>query len=160
MGIELLPTALYRLFDGNGRLLYIGITYQLTARFASHRVTKEWWSDVARADIEWHPRRSAAEIAEGVAIRIENPLWNKSVPAEGQTGGAGRPKWVPPNAEVAAEIAHVVAARDRTLDAKAAFMKALADLVPAQVPVAYIAAGIGVERKTIYRYLERLRNQS
>lgn len=69
-------TALYRLFDGEGRLLYVGITFNPRDRWNGHSGTKSWWKDVMRREVEWYETRSEAEGAEYAAIRSELPLYN------------------------------------------------------------------------------------
>jgi hypothetical protein len=69
-------TALYRLFDSAGRLLYVGITFNPSDRWRGHSGTKSWWKDVTRREVEWHTTRSAAERAETTAITDERPLYN------------------------------------------------------------------------------------
>ena len=71
-----IPTALYRLFDAAGTLLYIGISDNLKKCFAQHAATKPWWPDVARRTVEWHPSRAEAAAAETAAIRAECPSLN------------------------------------------------------------------------------------
>lgn len=68
---------LYRLYDAEGQLLYVGISYSAIARFAQHKADKPWIADVARVDIETHSV-SRAEIAEieRLAILAERPLHN------------------------------------------------------------------------------------
>lgn len=70
------PTALYRLFSGRGRLLYVGITGDIRGRLARHAREKPWWPDVARKTVEWHLTREDAAAAELAAIRTENPVYN------------------------------------------------------------------------------------
>ena len=69
-------TALYRLRDCAGVLLYIGITHDPEARWRAHAATKAWWSEVTRKEVEWHPDRCCAEAAEVAAIRAELPRHN------------------------------------------------------------------------------------
>lgn len=69
-------TALYRFWDITDVLLYVGITRDPPARFGQHGKDKSWWRDVARIDLEWHPSRNAAEVAEKAAIEDEKPLYN------------------------------------------------------------------------------------
>lgn len=69
-------TALYRFFDGEGLLLYVGITDNPKERFYQHSKTKHWWESVASQRIEWLDSRNDAEVAERTAIRGERPLWN------------------------------------------------------------------------------------
>src|SRR5699024_9013718 len=49
-------TCLYRFYDSAGRLLYVGITMDLSRRLAKHR-QRDWWPDVAEADYEYFPGR-------------------------------------------------------------------------------------------------------
>ncbi|MFI8206844.1 MULTISPECIES: GIY-YIG nuclease family protein [unclassified Streptomyces] len=72
------PTALYRFFDADGALLYVGITYDTEQRFASHRNSSPWWRDVASESIEWHDTRTLALAAESKAIKAERPRHNVS----------------------------------------------------------------------------------
>ncbi|MFD7705663.1 GIY-YIG nuclease family protein [Streptomyces sp. NPDC059786] len=74
--LALQRTALYRLYDDTGRLLYIGITYRPEARWKAHAATKTWWPDVASKVTEWHATRLLAEAAEVAAIKAELPLYN------------------------------------------------------------------------------------
>lgn len=70
------PTALYRLYDADSNLLYVGITYHPRHRFISHKRTKNWWPDVARFEITWHSSFDAAQEVEREAITTEQPLHN------------------------------------------------------------------------------------
>ncbi|GAA2929604.1 GIY-YIG nuclease family protein [Streptomyces enissocaesilis] len=70
------PTALYRLRDQSGTLLYVGITNNLGWRWKTHAADKEWWPEVVTRSIEWFPTRSHALAAEAAAIRAEQPLHN------------------------------------------------------------------------------------
>lgn len=69
-------TALYRLFDEAGSLLYVGITNDPDVRWTYHARQKEWWPEVYRRTIEWKPTRAEAEAAEAEAIGSEAPRWN------------------------------------------------------------------------------------
>lgn len=70
------PTMLYRLYDADGRLLYIGVTCNPQQRWDGHRGDKPWWPLVARKELTTYPDRSAALTAERDAIRTEKPLHN------------------------------------------------------------------------------------
>ncbi|MFI7890922.1 GIY-YIG nuclease family protein [Streptomyces sp. CACIS-1.16CA] len=69
-------TTLYRLFDADGRLLYVGTSVHPQKRWEQHAATKPWWSAVHRATVEWLPGRDAALAAEREAIAAEAPLHN------------------------------------------------------------------------------------
>ncbi len=69
-------TALYRMFDQNGRLLYVGITIDIVSRFRDHRSLKPWWPDIQTIQLEHFPDRDAARAAELKAITTEFPRYN------------------------------------------------------------------------------------
>lgn len=69
-------TDLYRYFDADGRLLYVGISVSAVARAAQHRRTATWWGDFANMTREVFPTRFAAEEAERRAIVEEKPVYN------------------------------------------------------------------------------------
>ena len=71
-------TALYRHFDKDGQLLYIGISLSHVARLAQHRDGSPWYEDIAHVTIEWHETRVDAELAETKAIGREAPKYNKN----------------------------------------------------------------------------------
>lgn len=73
-------TALYRHFDADGVLLYVGISLSAVARLAQHRDNAHWYRAIARVDIEWLPTREDAIFAERRAIFRERPLHNLAVP--------------------------------------------------------------------------------
>ncbi|AXH89385.1 GIY-YIG nuclease family protein [Micromonospora aurantiaca] len=72
------PTALYRLRDSAGQLLYVGISSSPASRLGAHRREKAWWPEVdpARTSYEWLPNRPAAARAEVAAIASEAPRYN------------------------------------------------------------------------------------
>lgn len=70
------PTVLYRFFDESGTLLYVGISNSVTRRIAEHH-DQPWarsWTSMTGSP---YPDRTSAERAERMAIRNENPLYNK-----------------------------------------------------------------------------------
>lgn len=69
-------TCLYRHFDGDGRLLYVGVSLSAAARLSRHSVDSGWFRLVALVTLEWHPNRSMALAAERAAIRSERPEYN------------------------------------------------------------------------------------
>lgn len=68
--------ALYRFYDVADDLLYIGVTHDPGARWASHRKDKPWWHEVTRISVETHPSRTAVLEAERTAILAEQPRYN------------------------------------------------------------------------------------
>jgi len=69
-------TALYRLFDAERRLLYVGIGFDPTSRWRSHASEKDWWPMVTDKAVTWYDSRDAAEVAEEQAIMAERPRFN------------------------------------------------------------------------------------
>lgn len=76
MWLDHCRTALYRLYDEAGTLLYIGISHQPEERFEQHSKSKEWWPRVAQREVEWFDDRPTAAKAEEAAIRSEDPEFN------------------------------------------------------------------------------------
>lgn len=76
IGDEIPSAVLYRLFDADGNLLYVGITGDLRGRFAKHAAEKPWWNQVARKTVTWYGSRSGALLAEAAAIADEQPRYN------------------------------------------------------------------------------------
>ena len=74
----------YRLFDAQGALLYVGKTYSVPARLltgpTSHRATKSWFGDVALVVVKSYRDEPAALDAEAWAIRREAPRYNLARP--------------------------------------------------------------------------------
>ena len=69
-------TDLYRYFDAEGRLLYVGISFSAIARASQHRSGKGWWVQVANMTVEHLSTREEATEAERVAILTERPIHN------------------------------------------------------------------------------------
>ncbi|MBW7057284.1 hypothetical protein KY389_11370 [Paracoccus bogoriensis] len=66
---------LYRYYDDNGLLLYIGISERFDARVRQHE-NKPWIHQAKKIVLEQHPDRSALLQAEKLAILRERPLFN------------------------------------------------------------------------------------
>lgn len=69
-------TAVYRFYDAADRLLYVGITDSIAARWESHSAAKAWWGDIHRATVVWHDSRTTAHAEESAAIAQEHPVHN------------------------------------------------------------------------------------
>ncbi|MEU3990137.1 GntR family transcriptional regulator [Streptomyces platensis] len=72
------PTALYRLYDADGLLLYVGISSNPQRRWWEHaaRYASAWWPLVATRTVEWLDTRDLAAAAERHAIKTESPAHN------------------------------------------------------------------------------------
>jgi hypothetical protein len=71
-------TAVYRLYDAGGQLLYVGIAYDPDARWLQHASTSPWWPLVTQTKVEWKGSREDAEDAECRAIQAEAPRYNSA----------------------------------------------------------------------------------
>lgn len=69
-------TGLYRWFDAEGRLLYVGISADMWARQGSHARKSTFIEFAVGSTIEWFDSRAEAEAAELEAIGKEKPLFN------------------------------------------------------------------------------------
>jgi predicted GIY-YIG superfamily endonuclease len=67
---------LYRFFDAQDRLLYVGITGDVTKRWRDHHRQKPWMKDVARATLTHYGSREELAVAEVQAIQTERPVHN------------------------------------------------------------------------------------
>lgn len=73
-------TALYRHYDKDGVLLYVGISMRVMERLSQHTqdTNRSYWFDqIAIQTIEWFETRAEAIEAERWAIINEKPLYNK-----------------------------------------------------------------------------------
>jgi hypothetical protein len=69
------PTALYRHFNGDGTLLYVGISLSVVQRLSEHAASP-WFKRISRIDVEWFDSRAQARAAEREAIQDERPIHN------------------------------------------------------------------------------------
>lgn len=67
---------LYRHFDDEGRLLYVGVSMMAVYRTVQHRRNSHWFREVCTITIEHFATRAEALTAEALAIRTEKPLHN------------------------------------------------------------------------------------
>lgn len=78
MGVDLdgWRTVLYRMYDADGVLLYVGITNNMRRRWIAHKRDKWWIDDVDDVVTEDYDSRYEASMAEQEAIRNERPRHN------------------------------------------------------------------------------------
>lgn len=72
-----MSATLYRFFDDDDNLLYVGCSLTWPTRFAAHQREKEWWGEVVRVTLDHFPTRAIAAEAEVAAIELEGPRYNK-----------------------------------------------------------------------------------
>jgi hypothetical protein len=70
------PYQVYRLYDKQDVLLWVGSSFQVNTRLSEHRRCP-WGKDISRVTRETYPNQQAAHIAEDYAIIHEMPLHNK-----------------------------------------------------------------------------------
>lgn len=68
--------ALYRHFDADGVLLYVGITGNPKRRLYEHKCRSRWAEQIDRVTVKWMPDLATARDAERIAIAKEGPLFN------------------------------------------------------------------------------------
>ena len=71
-----MKTELYRHYDKNGRLLYVGISNCAVSRADSHSDKAEWFGDATKMTVEQFDSREAASAAEASAVINERPAFN------------------------------------------------------------------------------------
>jgi predicted GIY-YIG superfamily endonuclease len=68
---------LYRHYEVDGTLLYVGISLNAVARLGQHSNTAAWYHRIARIEIEPFMSRREAREAERRAIQTERPCHNR-----------------------------------------------------------------------------------
>ena len=66
----------YRHYDSEGNLLYVGCTQSLEFRTKTHKASSPWKAEIARIAAEEYPTREDALFAERTAICNELPRCN------------------------------------------------------------------------------------
>jgi len=98
-------TAIYRLYDANGVLLYIGQTCRPpTVRMREHGKVKSWWDEVATGTIVWVPYEDA-DTEERRAILAENPRHNHERHPVNHVRHRGSRTWEPIPDDLAKRLA-------------------------------------------------------
>lgn len=69
---------LYRHWDVDGNLLYVGISVDAIKRLQQHYDTADWYDEVASITIQKFDDRGDLERAEQLAIDQEAPIWNRT----------------------------------------------------------------------------------
>jgi excinuclease UvrABC nuclease subunit len=67
---------IYRCYDADGSLLYIGSSINVEQRLEAHQSTSFWRCHVARVRLQIAPDELTARRLEAKAIRAENPRFN------------------------------------------------------------------------------------
>lgn len=151
-------TAVYRLYDADKVLLYIGMTDDPDRRFAEHEVDKTWWPLVVDRVVEWHDSRKAASVAEFAAIRSERTVHNK----HGSPWAVKPPEpGCMPISEARAEFTEVVNAvrlQDKTVRLTRRGTQQAAAIVPTDVlDLIEAVGGISYARDLLRGHIEALK---
>ena len=70
---------LYRHFDINDNLLYVGISLSIFERLACHKNRSSWFEQIRKITIEPYTSRVKCLTAEAEVIKKENPIHNKRI---------------------------------------------------------------------------------
>lgn len=71
------PTSLYRYYDKNDLLLYVGVTGRGATRNIEHNKSQPWWPHVTRQEVTHLPTRRDALLEEKRLIQKHLPPYNR-----------------------------------------------------------------------------------
>jgi excinuclease UvrABC nuclease subunit len=71
------PTSVYRYYDRDGMLIYVGITSRGARRNYEHNRSKDWWPYVARQEVDHYETRDQALKRERSLIIRHRPPFNR-----------------------------------------------------------------------------------
>lgn len=74
---ESVPTSVYRYYDRDGLLIYVGITSRGARRNYEHNASKDWWPYVARQEVDHYETRALALRHERSLILRHCPPFNR-----------------------------------------------------------------------------------
>lgn len=66
----------YRIYDEDGRLIYVGCTLNLFARLSAHTLNSWWAYQCSHVVAKVYPSKAAGRAVERAVIRTEKPRWN------------------------------------------------------------------------------------
>ena len=66
----------YRFFDAEGTLLYVGIAWNPALRWEDHRREAAWWADAAVVIVDVYDTEATALAVERYWIKAASPLYN------------------------------------------------------------------------------------
>lgn len=70
------PSAVYRIYNTAGDLIYVGMSYDPDVRVRVQRREKVWGHEISRHEVDWHPNRAASQRAEEQLIKERQPRYN------------------------------------------------------------------------------------
>lgn len=75
--VRKLPCDVYRIFDSQGRLLYVGMSANAFKRIDQHRSDYQPWIPIAdHIEVTRYRNRRSAAYMEALIINEESPAWN------------------------------------------------------------------------------------
>lgn len=156
------PTAVYRLYNEVGVLLYVGVTRDLRTRFAQHEADKSWWPEVARKTMTWHGKRSDALGEEDRAISGEHPIHNiaGAVPSTPRASTDELPELWVGDGDVIAQVERLATSKCRNHALVVLLMIALLEgyrELPTGQELEDLAAKVHISRATAYRLQQLIR---
>lgn len=102
------PCTVYRAYDCNGVLLYVGSTYKFKARKRGHELRSDWFKSATRFTTEQFGCRRSALDAERAAIISESPVYNRTHKPRAPMPISQKPAHTP--AEQVAELRRLIEA--------------------------------------------------
>ena len=73
------PTDVYRVYDADGDLLYVGCSVNALKRMHGHKQSAKWWNLAASGLILQYENRAMARVEEAAAILEEQPRFNVQI---------------------------------------------------------------------------------
>lgn len=73
----LLHRFIYRLYDADANLIYVGITWNPHVRWSTHKTTKTWWTEVASIELWLCANERDARKWETACIKQQLPKYNR-----------------------------------------------------------------------------------
>lgn len=74
--ISKLKHDVYKAYDTDGQLLYVGVSVNVFKRLREHKQYAAWMPHSARVDVVQYLNRNAARAEEARCIREDGPLYN------------------------------------------------------------------------------------
>lgn len=71
-----METELYRHFDAEGNLLYVGVSLNTVRRLSEHMGKSSWASKIVKTTVKRYKSRDGALAAEKIAVMAELPMYN------------------------------------------------------------------------------------
>lgn len=90
IGSVSVPHVLYRIYDVDEALLYVGATTNPALRFVAHASFQPWWTTAAKITLEHFSGIEKLAAAELAAIRTETPRFNRAHTDAPRSGSARR----------------------------------------------------------------------